>query len=157
MQSVFWRKEMETQPVKAGRLQDGRFKPGTSGNPKGRVAGSRNRMTIIAQQLIDNQGEELIQRAVEMAMSGDAAMMRVLIDRLLPAKKDTPLAAGIELPVMGSAEDAAAAMNAVLAAVTAGEITPAEGQVLTSIVGKATEVTVLINIEERLRKLENKL
>ena len=43
----------------------GGFKPGQSGNPAGRAAGSRNRATMLAYALMEEGGDQVIQKIME--------------------------------------------------------------------------------------------
>ena len=43
------------------------FQPGQSGNPKGRPRGSRNRATLLAQELLGDEGETIMRKAIELA------------------------------------------------------------------------------------------
>ena len=63
------------------------FKKGESGNPKGRPKGALNKATIMAQQICDNAAEQIAAKAVEMALAGDATALRLVLERLVPAKK----------------------------------------------------------------------
>ena len=73
----------------------GRFKPGTSGNPKGRPKGSRNFATLLEQELqqtitVNENGKKkkvtrqqaMVKRVVTNALNGDARAILLLIDIL---------------------------------------------------------------------------
>jgi hypothetical protein len=45
----------------------GQFVPGVSGNPAGRPEGSRNRATLALQELMQSEGESVVQKALQMA------------------------------------------------------------------------------------------
>ena len=64
--------------AKTGRKQ-GRWTKGTSGNPDGRPMGSRNRATLAAQTLLDGEGERLTRKAIELALEGDRAALRLCL------------------------------------------------------------------------------
>src|SRR4051794_39816321 len=85
----------EQQPANSGGKQRGRFQPGQSGNPLGRPDGSRNKATLLLADLIDGEGEDIV---------------RALLDRLVPPRKDRPVA--FALPALHTAADAAQAMAA---------------------------------------------
>ena len=108
-----------------GEQQAGRFRKGQSGNPAGRPRGARNTATLAAEALLAGEAERLTRKAIEMALDGDVAALRICLDKILPAKKDRPVA--FPLPPVGTPRDAADLMAAVIAAVGAGRVTPSEG------------------------------
>lgn len=70
------------------------FQPGQSGNPSGRPKGSKNRATIVKQALeaqaidqISQDASEILARAIEMAKDGDRAMIKLIVERILPLRK----------------------------------------------------------------------
>ncbi len=114
----------------AGRQRGRPFQAGVSGNPDGRPKGSRNATTIALETLLDGQATALTQKVVDVALTGDIAALRLCLDRILPARRDRPVT--FMLPPIDSAQDAAATVSAVLAAVASGEITPADGSEIRS-------------------------
>jgi hypothetical protein len=140
----------------------GKFGSGKSGNPKGRPKGGRNRATILADQLFDeklfgddNKAEAIITKAIEMAEGGDTACMRLVFERIAPVRKDRPV--HFELPKMAEAKDAVTASAAIVAAVAAGELTPAEAGELAKVVDGYARTLQAVEFEERLSKLEKTL
>ena len=72
-----------TRPAPAGNQQTNtKFKPGQSGNPKGRVPGSRNAATRAMEALLDGESDALTRKAIEMAKGGDMAALRLCLDRM---------------------------------------------------------------------------
>ena len=139
---------VDTEPNHRGRP----FKKGTSGNPKGRPPGSRNKATLACQELLDGEAEALTRKAVDMALGGDIQALRLCLDRLIPPRKDRTIK--LDLPDLEAAEGLEAASSAVLTAVAAGDITPSEGQALTTILEGRRKVLELTEIERRLLALE---
>jgi hypothetical protein len=45
-------------------VDKGRFRPGESGNPAGRPKGSRHKVTLAVESLLEGQAETLTQRAI---------------------------------------------------------------------------------------------
>jgi hypothetical protein len=65
---------IEALPVPAGGQQareGGRFRPGVSGNPRGRPTGSRNQATLAAAALLDGEAEAITRKAIELTLAGD--------------------------------------------------------------------------------------
>ena len=110
----------------------GQFKPGQSGNPKGKPKGTRHKATRAAQALLEGEAEALSRKAVELALAGDTTALRLCLERIAPPRKDAPLR--MDLPELYTAADAAGALRAIVAAVATGELTPSEGAALTGLV-----------------------
>ncbi len=110
-----------------GRDGRGRFARGCSGNPAGRPRGIPNPATR-ALLLLDGQAEALARKAVELALAGDAAALRLCLDRILGPRRGRPVA--LALPPIDNAGDLAAALAAIAAAATEGAITPDEALAL---------------------------
>ena len=148
---------MSGSSEKSGAKQDTRFKPGQSGNPAGKPKGARNATTVALENLLDGQAEALTQKAVELALSGDITALRICIDRILPPRKDRPVR--FTLPPIASAKDAASTMSAVLSAVAAGELTPAEASEISKIIDtyvRAVETSKLATRLDRLEKVTSR-
>jgi hypothetical protein len=141
-------------PDKTGKEQAGRFPKGKSGNPDGRPKGSRNATTLALETLLDGQAAALTQKAIDLALTGDMAALRICLDRILPPRKDRPLT--FEFPAITNAAEAATTMSAILAAVASGEITPTEASEIGKLVDsyvRAVEATELAARIERLEKM----
>ena len=98
------------------------FEKGESGNPAGRPRGARNRATLLMQNLLADDAEAIGRKAIEMAIAGDLAAIRLCMDRLAPVRKDEPVAfefAGRDRPrdrhCLRSARRATASRSAQLA------------------------------------------
>lgn len=66
-----------------------KFKQGISGNPQGKKVGTLNKRTELATQL-DVHAEALINKTVELALSGDTVALRLCVERLVPKVTDKP-------------------------------------------------------------------
>ncbi|MGI9296539.1 MAG: DUF5681 domain-containing protein [Gammaproteobacteria bacterium] len=104
----------------ANDRDNGRFKPGVSGNPNGRPANPKH-YRLQARKELEIKAVALVKKAVELALEGDAAMMRMCIDKLLPNVKDEP----VLLPGAKSGK-INERMEALFLAVADGEMTPGE-------------------------------
>ena len=142
-------------PVNTGKRQvTGRFKKGKSGNSKGRPKGALNKVTLAVQTLLDGEAEELTRKAIELAKGGDMAALRLCFDRLLPPRKDRPLV--IDVPSIEGAKGLEQASAAILHAVATGEITPNEGQSLSTILEGHRKVIEVAELDRRVSELEGK-
>jgi len=63
------------------------FKPGQSGNPLGRPKGSKNKMKLLAEQLIGNNAKLIVKKVISMALNGNEACLKMCMDRILPAQR----------------------------------------------------------------------
>lgn len=140
------------QQIQVDRAEDGRFVKGRSGNPAGKPPGTRNRATMLAEQLFDGEAEALARKALEMALSGDSTAMRLCVARILAPRRDRPVA--FALPPIDSAADLHAAMAAVTEAVARGDITPREGAEFAQIVDTFIRAIDATDFERRLSQLE---
>lgn len=137
---------------RAGKQRGRPFEPGRSGNPAGRPKGSRNATTRMVEALFEDEAEELARKAIELAKAGDGPVLRAVLDRLAPARKDAPIT--IELPAVESATDAKAAAAAVIAAVASGEISPGEGGAVMSLLTAQRAIIETQELEARIAALE---
>jgi hypothetical protein len=90
-----------SETTKAENLRPG-WKPGQSGNPKGRPRGSRNRVTLVALAAMEEGADAIARKVVDMAKEGDMSAARLVIERLVPPAKERPIF--LALPDTGSAE-----------------------------------------------------
>lgn len=68
------------------------FETGKSGNPNGRPKGSGYRQQIFNDLVLPHK-EALLEKAIGMAKDGDPQMLKLLLERILPAKPtDEPIA-----------------------------------------------------------------
>ena len=130
------------------------FQKGESGNPGGRPRGSRNRTTILMQDLLAGRAEAIGQKLVELAENGDIAAIRICMERLAPAGKDEPVDIG--LPPIEKPADSVAAAQAIVAAVAAGDLTATEAAGLAKVVDIYVRAVETKGLDERLTKLENR-
>ena len=133
-----------------GRNSDGKF---TSGN-RGKPMGARNKATQAVQDLLEGQTEALTQAAIDKALAGDTTAMRLCLERIVPARKDTPIK--FELPPISNAQDAATAAASVLGEVAAGSVTPLEGATVMGLLDQYRRTVEASDFEKRLEALEAK-
>jgi hypothetical protein len=111
-----------------------RGRPFPKGNP-GRKPGSKNKATLLANSLAGSQGDEILRKAIEMALGGNVPMMKFLLDRILP--KERPIQ--LELPRLDWAHDSVDAMAEIVDAVSSGRISPREAADVAQLVSAFTQ------------------
>jgi hypothetical protein len=79
------------KPENTDRNHAGRWKPGVSGNRAGKPKGARHKATLAAESLLEGEALALSRKAVELALKGDVAALRLCLDRIVPARKDRPV------------------------------------------------------------------
>lgn len=102
------------------------FKPGISGNPNGKPPGPPNRHTQLA-KLLESHAPALINKCVELAMSGNETCLRLALERLIPRAKNE--AVNINLPAEKIQPESLAEMGEdILRQLGAGDITPEQAR-----------------------------
>jgi hypothetical protein len=131
------------------------FEKGESGNPAGRPRGSRNRTALLMENLLSYEAEAIGRKAVEMAIKGDMAAIRLCMDRLAPPRKEEPIA--FELPPLEKPADSVAAAATLVAAVAEGELTPSEAAQLAKVIEVYVRAIETKVFDERLASLEKEV
>ncbi|WP_169805570.1 DUF5681 domain-containing protein [Novosphingobium rosa] len=138
----------------AGKQRGKPFQRGLSGNPAGKPRGTRHKVTLAIEALLEGEAEALTRKAVEMALGGDGPALRLCLDRLAPPRKDAPIS--ITLPPVTSAADTVAASSAVLAAVAAGDCTPDEAGRIMALLAAHKGIVEAGDLARRIAVLEER-
>jgi hypothetical protein len=123
-----------------------------SGNPAGKPKGTRHKVTQLAEKLMQDDAENIVNAVLMAARDGDMTAARLVLDRIAPARRDNPVR--FDLPEIGTASEAAKAMAAIVAAVAAGELTPSEAEQVAKIVDAYVRALEANDFEARLQALE---
>ena len=131
------------------------FQTGISGNPSGRPRGTGTRQQVFS-ALVEPHKEALFTVAIDMALAGNEAMLRLFLERMLPAKpNDEPIQ--IDIPDGNSYTQAISCLGKeALQAVTSGIITPDEASRVSTLIGANARLIALAELEQRMRGLEKK-
>lgn len=149
-------------PIFEGKMPDNtekkqkkiRFQKGQSGNPAGRPQGSRNKASLMAEQLFAEDIQDVCKSVIAKAKSGDMQAAKIILDRLVPPRKDNLV--NIELPDIKTPNDILSAIRSITSAITKGEITPLEGEALTRILDINAKAIEICEFESMLTELENR-
>lgn len=134
--------------------KQGKFQKGHSGNPFGRPKGVKNKAVLLAEKLFENEIEEICRQAIELAKKGNIQAIKIVLDRIFPPRKETPVT--IDLPVMKASKDILEAINQVTLAICCGKISPSDGETLSRIIERQAKAIELNEFEQRLKTLEDR-
>lgn len=125
-----------------------KFKPGESGNPKGRPK-DKTPATLLRKSIAEAM-PEIITKLVELAKGGDVAAAKVLLDRCCPALK--PQAMPISLPVNGTLAEQG---GEIIKATMSGQIPPDIGSQLIMALANQSKIIEIEELTKRIEVLEN--
>ena len=125
-----------------------RGRPFANGN-SGRKPGSKNRTTLVAAALLEGEAEELVRKAIELAKAGDVAMLKFLLERILPRERLIKL----DLPRMKFADDAVEALGKVMSDVAEGRMTPSEGAAAAPLINSCARAIDMADLVKRMDSL----
>ncbi|HQS19668.1 MULTISPECIES: DUF5681 domain-containing protein [unclassified Acidovorax] len=126
------------------------WKPGQSGNPKGRPAGTGEVAKLRA--AIAGNVPAILESLTTAALAGDVQAARLLLERALPPIKPVEATQALSLPD-GTLTDQG---RAVLASVAAGELAPGQGAALLGAIGTLARVAEIDELARRIDVLEEK-
>lgn len=141
---------MSTPRKNAGKTRGKPFAPGNPGRPKG----ARNRATRTLEALMDGSVQDVAKAVIAAAKGGDTSAARLVLERVMPARKDTPVT--LALPDMKDAAGLLEAGNRVLDAMAGGDLTPAEADAVFALIERQRRIVETVEIERRLAALEEK-
>lgn len=134
----------------AKKRPPGRWKPGESGNPKGRAPGSGEVAKLRA--AIAGRVPEILDKLMTQALEGDTSAARLLLERAV-----APLKAAEQPQAVNLAGDSLTDQGrAVLSSVARGELAPGQGAALLAGIGTLARVSEIDELAARVAALEQK-
>lgn len=130
------------------------FKPGVSGNIKGKPAGTRSKATQLLLALMEGDADNITKAVIDAAKGGDLMAAKIILDRLIPPAKERPV--NVDLPDTSTSEGVSAAQSAILQAVAGGDLLPGEAATLSAIVESKRRAIETQELSDRITQLENK-
>ena len=124
------------------------WKPGQSGNPKGRPKGSGDVAQI--RSAIATRIPELLEAMMRRALDGDVGAARLLLERTVAPLRATDMGQPLNLP-NGTLTDQG---RAVMVAVSSGELAASQGAALLGAIGALARVVELDELVARVAQLE---
>jgi hypothetical protein len=138
--------------MEEGRDAAGRFDAGNPGRPKG-AKGKRPAILRALDDLVANDAEDIIRIVVDTAKAGDMRAAEILLRRLWPEPKGRVINFDIP-PVLDGAHDMITKIQALIASVAAGELSPEEANQVASLLDLERKVIEVSSLEERIQSLE---
>ena len=129
------------------------FEPGVSGNPSGRPIGSKNKLSQMAQKLLEADAEEIVTAIIEKAKAGDSTAQRLCFERIAPPMRSSVIQ--IHLPKLESTQDILKGYDALFDALDRGDLTLEELIRISDVLEnkrKAIETVILAEDMERIKK-----
>jgi Family of unknown function (DUF5681) len=127
-----------------------RWAQGESGNAAGRPRGSRNKRSE-AEALLDGNAENLARTAIDKALGGDIAALRLCLARIAaPARRTVEFA----LPRVEKIADLPLAYRALLDATAEGTLAAAEAESLAAVLDGQRRAFETTELEARVKELE---
>jgi hypothetical protein len=127
-----------------------KFQKGQSGNPAGKKPGTKDKRTEL-RQLLQPHAANLLQKAVDMALSGDQAALRMCLDRIVPTVKSVSETVTIALPSNGTLAEQG---QALFQAAATGKINAEEASRLMSILAGQIRILEATDLDARIQALE---
>ena len=125
------------------------FNKGQSGNPSGRPKGAVSKRSQLS-KLLEPHAHALIDKAVELALTGEPSALRLCIERLIPrAKEET-------LEINDLSGSLAEKSKQVISFITNGTINPIEGTALLQALLTQSKLTETTDLIDRIEKLESR-
>jgi hypothetical protein len=121
-------------------------------NLKGRPTGIPSRLKE-AMHTIDENLDDLLAKAMELALSGDVAMLSFLLGRRIPMPKPTDHTVQFSLPENMNVGDLGGVTLAILRAVSEGKLDPTSGAKLCSAITSQVHLSSTRDVERLTREL----
>ena len=129
------------------------FEPGASGNPRGRPRGSKHAALVALDAIGSEAAEDVLKKVIEAAKTGDARSAEILLRRVWPERKGRTVQ--FSLPAVDTVADIPKALSAVIAAMSAGELTPDEASAIAGVIEGKRKAIETEDFDRRLVALEH--
>ena len=133
------------------RVRGRPFEPGNAGRPPG----SKNKLTRFLEELVENEGEELTRKLIDLAKEGKLRPLLYCMDRLIPQRRGRTLE--MQLPTINSVHDIAPAIAAITNELNNGNLTPEEASHLSGVLEGLGRAIKANELAVRLEKVEAQL
>ncbi len=133
------------------------FQAGVVSNPNGRPKGTGHRQQVF-NALVEPHSEALFKKAIDLALEGNEAMLKLFLERMLPAKPtDEPIHIDLPSDDFNSTETISHFGLESLRAAISGQITPEEATRISVLLGVHHKLFVSIDMIRRLEAIEEQM
>ena len=127
------------------------FEPGNKFG-RGRPKGSRNKSTLMLQQLLDEHAPALMRKSLVLALQGSIPLLRMLLSAKLPRPLDPPVKIGC-LPLR-TIDDLLQAHQTVMHKVASGVVTPTQALQINALLETHRQLIETQDLATRISALE---
>lgn len=144
----------KSTPKQRRRGPGRRFQKGQSGNPAGKPKGARHQLTILAEKLMHDDAEAIVQSVLKAAKGGDMTAARLVLERIAPVRKGRPVA--FDVPAITTADDLVGAISSLLSAMSQGDVTPDEAATIAGVLDVKRRAIETSDLVKRIEAIEAK-
>lgn len=134
-----------------------KYEKGQSGNPRGKKPGTINKRTQLS-NVLDSHAEDLVKKAIAMALDGDVHALKLCIERLVPKITSQTIQFDMGKAAGKSTDSLSIIGQNILKSISQGELTLDDAQKLFGILDKQRhliEFTDLLSKVEEIEELVN--
>ena len=118
----------------------------------GRPPGSRNRRSLLGQQILEENGDAIVRKAMLSALKGDSALLRAFLPYVLQRPKELPIETG---PMrMTTLEELATTFDTILDKIAKGELTLEQSRRIISLLEARCRLIDIEELDARLKRVE---
>ncbi|STX37711.1 DUF5681 domain-containing protein [Legionella feeleii] len=129
-----------------------KFKKGQSGNPGGKKPGTINKRTQLG-KLLEPYAEDLVIKAVELALAGDVHAIKICLDRLIPKATNLPVQFEMNGIDIDSLDNLSIIGKRIMTLIASGNITPEDGQRVIGVLDAQRKFIEHVDIVRKLDEL----
>jgi hypothetical protein len=126
------------------------FQKGNGGRPRG----SRNKVSILMEQMIVAEAEEITRALITKAKGGNTTVGIALLRTLLGPARERSMPIKFKLPPLKTPQDALAAIGAIADGIATGALDSEGARTLTTVVAEFRGTLAVVDQERRLIALE---
>ncbi|MDQ2950429.1 MAG: DUF5681 domain-containing protein [Acidobacteriota bacterium] len=142
----------QTEP-RSRATNAGHFRPGKSGNPRGRPAGTENVNHLRLRELLFNDAEAVLRRVVDEAIGGNMLAARLVLDRALPRRACRPAMDNVVLS-LDTAADASVTLARIAGLAIEGAISTAEAADMARVIEVFSNTLAFAELSAKVELLE---